>query len=52
MTQLELEGRINDLESEVLLLKKYISKTLDLISNNTDAINNLNEVIKLMKLAK
>ena len=52
MTQLEMERRIVSLESEIRLLKDCLGRTLNLISKNTDAIIELNDLVKLIELTK
>ena len=48
MTQSEMEFRIKELEKQDQILREYISRTLALISKNTDQILELSDQIKLL----
>lgn len=48
MTLEEMEFRIKELEKQDQILKECISRTLDLISKNTDQILELSNQIKLL----
>lgn len=48
MTLEEMEFRIKELEKQDQILREYISRTLELISKNTDQILELSNQIKLL----
>lgn len=48
MTLEEMEFRIKELEKQDQILREYISRTLKLISKNTDQILELSNQIKLL----
>lgn len=48
MTQSEMEFSIKELEKQDQILREYISRTLELISKNTDQILELSNQIKLL----